>query len=327
MPEEAAHQDAVPDDVPLFPLELLAPPDPVRLPLPPPARPAPGVRLLRGAVYAVPDGGRPLETDLWLPEPADGPLPVVVFVHGGGWRSGLRDDVGPRFRHARPGPFARLAGSGTAVVCPDYRLSGEARFPAQLDDLRALLVWLRDRAGELGLDADRVVLWGESAGGHLAALTALTTGPAGHGGRAATVRGCVTWYAPTDLTRLAEDHPPGRFDPADPASREALLLGAAPAAAPGPARNASPALRVTPAAPPFLLLHGTEDEFVPCAQSDRLATALRAAGVPVEHVRVPGANHLWVGITEEEAERCFARTAEFAARHCGRGAGGQETGQ
>ncbi|MGW7790735.1 alpha/beta hydrolase fold domain-containing protein [Streptomyces tricolor] len=310
---------AVPDRHrgPDFPRELLAPPDPVRLPLPAPARPAPGVRLLRGAVYAVPDGSRPLEADLWLPEPARGPVPVVVFVHGGGWRTGLRDDLGPRFRHWRPGPFARLARSGPAVVCPDYRLSGEARHPAQLDDLRALLTWLRDRAGDLGLDPERVVLWGESAGGHLAALTALTT-PQGPGG-AATVRGCVTWYAPTDLTRLADDHAPGRFDPYDPATFEALLLGAAPAAAPGPARDASPALRVTPQAPPFLVLHGTGDELVPCAQSERLTAALRAARVPVDHVRVPGANHLWAGLAEEEVERCFDRTAAFAARHCAGG--------
>ncbi|MFF5532897.1 alpha/beta hydrolase fold domain-containing protein [Streptomyces cinerochromogenes] len=306
-----------PDRGPGFPRDLLAPPDPGHLPLPSPARPVPGVRLLRGAVYAVPDGARPLETDLWLPEPARGAVPVAVFVHGGAWRTGLRDDLGPRFRHWRPGPFARLALSGVAVACPDYRLSGEARHPAQLDDLRALLVWLRDRAGDLGIDPDRVVLWGESAGGHLAALTALTV-PHGSAGPA-TVRGCVTWYAPTDLTRLAEDHPPGRFDPHDPATFEALLLGAAPADAPGPARDASPALRVTPQAPPFLVLHGTRDELVPCAQGERLAEALRAARVPVDHVPVPGANHLWAGLTEDGVERCFARTAAFLARPCAGG--------
>lgn len=330
LPEEPVPEEPVPEDpmdqdpphegtapAPGFPLELLDPPDPLRLPLPSAARPVPGVRLVRGAVYAVPDGSRPLEADLWLPEEARGPVPVVVFVHGGGWRTGLRDDPGPRFRHWRPGPFARLALCGVAVACPDYRLSGEARHPAQVTDLRALLVWLRNRAADLGLDADRVVLWGESAGGHLAALAALTTAD----GRAgtATVRGCVTWYAPTDLTRLAEDQPPGRFDPRDPATSEALLLGAAPVDAPGRARDASPALRVTPQAPPFLVLHGTRDDLVPCAQSDRLAAALRAARVPVDHVRVPGANHLWVGAAEDEVERCFTRTAAFIARHCSGG--------
>ncbi|MCZ9343065.1 alpha/beta hydrolase, partial [Streptomyces sp. TRM76130] len=108
---------------------------------------------------------------------ATGPVPVVVFVHGGAWRTGLRDDLGPRFRDWAPGPFARLARAGFAVVCPDYRLSGEAPHPAQQDDLAALLAWLRARAADLGVDAARTVLWGESAGGHLAALTALTQPP------------------------------------------------------------------------------------------------------------------------------------------------------
>ncbi|AEY86885.1 putative esterase [Streptomyces hygroscopicus subsp. jinggangensis 5008] len=127
-----------------FPLRLLAPPDPATLPLPHPAHPAhpaDGARLLRGAVYAVPDGSRLLTVDLWLPEEAAPPVPVVVFVHGGAWRTGLRDDLGPRFRSWQPGPFARLARAGFAVACPDYRLSGEVPYPAQTDDLTASLAW------------------------------------------------------------------------------------------------------------------------------------------------------------------------------------------
>lgn len=126
-----------------FPFHLLAPPDPAALPLPHPAHPADGVRLLRGAVYAVPEGSRPLTVGLWLPEETAGPVPVVVFVHGGAWRTGLRDDLGPRFRHWHPGPFARLVRAGFAVACPDYRLSGEAppprpdRRPGRLPDLAA----------------------------------------------------------------------------------------------------------------------------------------------------------------------------------------------
>ncbi|WP_043633383.1 alpha/beta hydrolase [Nonomuraea candida] len=278
-----------------FPLELLAPPDPAVLPLPHPARPAPGVRLLRGAAYAVPDGVRPLELDLWLPEErAARPLPVVVFVHGGAWRTGLRDDPGPRLREWRPGPFARLVRAGFAVACPDYRLSGEACHPAQRDDLAAALAWLRTRATELCLDPDRTVLWGESAGGHLAALTALT--------RPAGVRGCVTWYAPTELDPTSTD--PGTF--------EARLLGAAPAADPARARDAGPVAHVTPQAPPFLLLHGAADTIVPCDQSVRLAGALRRAGVPAGLHLVDGADHLWVGASEAAVEDCFARTLDFA---------------
>ncbi|MCK2215708.1 alpha/beta hydrolase [Actinomadura sp. ATCC 31491] len=199
--------------------ELTAPPDPAALPLPAPAHPdGPGARLLRGAVYALRDGTRPLELDLWLPAGAAGPAPLVVFLHGGGWRRGLRGDFGPRFRHWRPGPPALLAGAGFAVACPAYRLSGEAPYPAQLDDVRAALGWLRARAGELAVDAARTVVWGESAGGHLAALAALTE---------PGVRGCVAWYPPTDLAALAADHD-GPLDPADPGARTRPCCWAAP---------------------------------------------------------------------------------------------------
>ncbi|MER6347855.1 alpha/beta hydrolase fold domain-containing protein [Streptomyces sp. NPDC001595] len=301
--------------VPSFPLELLAPPDPARLPLPPAAGPDAGTRLLRGAVYAVPEGSRPLELDLWLPAEPSGPVPVLVFVHGGAWRTGLREDLGPRFRHWSPGPFARLARAGFAVACPDYRLSGEAPYPAQRDDLHTALAWLHTRSAELGLDTTRTVLWGESAGGHLAALAALTA--ADRPEPTATVRGCAVWYAPSDLVRLVEDHPAGAYDPADPGTFEALLIGAALTDAPERARAASPVHAVTADAPPFLVLHGTADGIVPFAQGERLATALREAGAEADLRPVAGGDHLWVGVPEEDVEDCFSTTLDFAARCTG----------
>ncbi|MCX5414634.1 alpha/beta hydrolase [Streptomyces sp. NBC_00059] len=291
--------------LPPFPFELLAPPDPATLALPPVATPEPGVELLRGAVYAVPDGSRPLELDLWRPAGADGPVPVIVFVHGGGWRTGRRDDMGPRFRTWRPGPFARLVQAGFAVACVDYRLSGEAHFPAQRDDLAAALSWLRVRADELAVDRSRIVLWGESAGAHLAALAALTSAEDG------AVRGCVCWYGPSDLGALAEDHG-GRFDAGDPTTREARLLGAAPAADEELARAASPVAHVSADSPAFLLLHGTDDTLVPSRQSVRLADALRAAGAPVELRLIEGAQHLWVGLPDEAVTECFEGSVAFA---------------
>jgi acetyl esterase/lipase len=294
-----------------FPLHLLASPDPAELSLPHPARPATGVRLLRGAVYAFPDGSRPLTVDLWLPEYATGPVPVVVFVHGGGWRKGMRDDVGPRFRDWQPGPYARLVQAGFAVACPDYRLSGEAPHPAQTDDLAAVLAWLHTRAADLNLDTARTVLWGESAGGHLAALTALTQHTRSE---SATVTGCVTWYAPSDLTALAEDHPEGAYDTQDPASRESLLLGGALADRTEQARDASPVTHVSPDAPPFLILHGTDDALVPARQSVRLAEALQAAGHHPDLRLLTGGNHLWVGLSDEDVEDCYIRTLDFARR-------------
>ncbi|GAB2861715.1 hypothetical protein GCM10022221_71740 [Actinocorallia aurea] len=294
-----------------FPFELLAPPDPAVLPLPPAASPEQGVRFVGGAVYDVPEGGRPLELDLWLPAEPTSAVPVIVFVHGGAWRGGLRADPGPRFRSWRPGPFARLVRAGFAVACPDYRLSGEAVHPAQRDDLGRVLDWLHTRSAELGLDTSRIVLWGESAGGHLAALTALTR-PWTSG---AELSGCIAWYAPSDLTALAEDSG-GGFDPASPGTFEALFLGAPPASAPDRAADASPALQVSSGAPAFLLLHGTADSLVPYPQSERLTAALTAAGVPVEFHPVPGADHLWTGVPDTTVTACFEHSLAFAQAVC-----------
>ncbi|NEB81757.1 alpha/beta hydrolase, partial [Streptomyces sp. SID14478] len=156
-------------------LGIIGAPHPDVAPLPPAAGRAHGVRVLRGVPYGVVDGGRPLELDLWLPGPqAQLPAPLVLFVHGGAWRRGRRDDMGVRTRQWEPGPFERIAAAGCAVACVDYRLSGEATFPAPLDDLRDALRWLGVRAQELGIDPRRTVVWGESAGAHLASLLALT---------------------------------------------------------------------------------------------------------------------------------------------------------
>ncbi|WP_328498616.1 alpha/beta hydrolase [Streptomyces sp. NBC_00414] len=288
---------------------LLAPADPIRLPLPPAARPAPGVRLLRGVPYLVPDGHRPLELDLWLPENPTGPLPVIVFVHGGAWRTGLRDDPGPAFRSWQPGPFARLAQAGFAVACPGYRLSGEAVHPTQVDDLSAASAWLHARSGELGLDTARTVVWGESAGGHLAALLALTSPR--RNPSVPPMTGCVTWYAPTDLVALAED-------PADGHTFEAMMVGGAPADMPDRTRDASPVHHAGADAPPFLILHGTRDHIVPSDQGVRLAAALRDAGTPADLRLIDGADHLWYGLPDAEVERCFALSLEFSRERTAR---------
>ncbi|MGP3973195.1 alpha/beta hydrolase fold domain-containing protein [Streptomyces sp. 8N114] len=279
-------------------LKQIPAPHPDEAPLPPAASLG-GIRLLRGVPYAVPDGSRPLELDLWLPE---GPAPVVLYVHGGAWRRGRRDDLGMRTRDWDPGPFHRLAAAGLAVACVDYRLSGEALFPAPLDDLRAALRWLTLRSAELAIDTDRTVVWGESAGGHLAALLALTHPQP-------SLAGAVIWYAPTDLTA-----PRGGFSPDAANTPEAALLGAAPAARAELARAASPLAQVHAAAPPFFLAHGTEDTMVSPSHSEDLATALRAAGVPAHLHLIPGADHAWYGAPTTEVDNLFAASQQFAAQ-------------
>jgi acetyl esterase/lipase len=246
----------------------------------PPVRRVPDVR------YAEVPGFRPLELDLYLPE-GDGPWPVVVHAHGGGWRRGSRRDPLPAMGQDF---YESLAARGFAVAAADYRLSGEARFPAPLEDVRAAFGWVRDHAAEHGLDAGRVFGWGDSAGGHLVLLAALTGAP---------VRGVVAWFPVTDLLGLPGDvAAAGGAPDAGPDSREALLLGAPAASVPGLARQASPVTHASAAAPPVLLMHGAADDLVPPAQSIRLAQALRAAGAPVELELVPGATHMWHGASD-----------------------------
>jgi acetyl esterase/lipase len=295
------------------------PPPAHELPLPAPRPGAGGTRLLLGVPYAAIPGVRPLELDLVLPPAGGGPAPVTLFLHGGGWRLGSRHSAGPAFRDPDETPFEQVAAAGIAVASIDYRLSGEATWPAQLHDAKAAVRWLRTRAVDLGVDPGRVAAWGESAGGHLAALLGLTGGDAqlegevGATGPSSAVDAVVAWYAPSDVAAVATDK---GADPADPTSREAQLLGAAPTAVPERARQASPLSHVSPAAPPFLLLHGDSDRLVPCVQSERLHRALVAAGVEAELEVHPGADHMWLGAPEAPGW-ALHRTITALRRHLG----------
>jgi acetyl esterase/lipase len=238
-------------------------------------------------VYAEREGFRALELDLMRPagSPRDSRAPLLVYVHGGGWRVSHRSRAPRETRPWARGFFERLTDAGFVVAAPDYRFSGEAHFPAQLDDVLTALSWLSEHADELGVDARRTSLWGASAGGQLAALAALrSTDP--------PIRAAVCWYPVTDLLAL---------DLASTDSYEAHLLG-------GPigehlelAKAASPVAHVHAGAPPLLLQHGDADTWVPCDQSVRLAAAWRAAGAPVELEIIPGADHFFGGAPDVEA--------------------------
>jgi acetyl esterase/lipase len=289
-----------------------APRAPAPAPLPPPVR-ADGLTMWRAVEYTVVPGHRPLLLDIVRPD-STAEIPLVVFLHGGGWRVGSRSAMGPMFAGWDPSPFVELASAGFAVASLDYRLSGEATFPAPLDDVRAGLDWLAGHTGELGLARERWALWGESAGGHLAALAALTGPGVPDGQRVAAV---VDWYGPSDLTRLAEDAAATGIsitDPGAPDSREALLLGGLVAARADAARAASPVAHVHPDAPPFLLRHGTADRFVPVRQSERLAKALRGVGAAVRLDLVEGADHLWLG-DPHAARTAFDDAVAFLREH------------
>ncbi|HET6824545.1 MAG TPA: alpha/beta hydrolase [Amnibacterium sp.] len=261
--------------------------------------------VVRDVVYAELPGFRPLTLDLHLPDAR--PAPVVVFVHGGGWRLGSRRTFTPGLSEAES--FGRITAAGFAVAAVDHRLSGEAVFPAPVDDVVAAVRWLRAHGPERGVDAARAVLWGESSGAHLAALAAIRE-PDG-------VAGVVDWYGPADLTRLGRDlfpADPDRFD-RDPRTREAGLLGGPVGERRDLAAAASPARQVRPGLPPFLVAHGEADDLMPIAQSEALVAALTAHGVPAEFIRVPSAGHFWRGAADVGS--LFAAALAFASRVTG----------
>jgi acetyl esterase/lipase len=221
----------------------------------------------------------------------------VVHVHGGGWRRGSR-------RHPLPALGGRfyqgLAAGGIAVAAIDYRLSGEARYPAAVQDVRAAVAWARSALPGYGITPGPLVLWGDSAGGQLALLAALTAAVPGSTG----VDGVVAWFPVTDLAGL---HGPGDDD--DPQTREAQFLGAPPARVPDLAREASPITHVHAGAPPVLLMHGDSDVMVPADQSIRFARALNGAGGRATLELVPGASHFWDGAADVPG--IVARSAAF----------------
>jgi acetyl esterase/lipase len=146
---------------------------------------------IREIDFAQPEGFRSLSLDLRTPDAEAAPL--VVFLHGGGWLRGGRKVFTPGISDAQS--FDRIVAAGFAIASCEYRLSGEARFPAQLDDVNAALAWLRASGAEYGVDASRIVLWGVSVGATLAALAGL---------RRDDIRGVVDWFGPADLFAMAE---------------------------------------------------------------------------------------------------------------------------
>lgn len=259
-------------------------------------------------------GARPLRLDLYLPEPRGRgpatPLPLVIWVHGGAWREGDK----------APTPAAALVARGYAVASVAYRLSQEARFPAQIADCKAGVRFLRANAEKYGLDPDRFGAWGPSAGGHLVALLGTADHVrewdklvGDHPDVSSRVQAVCDWFGPTDLTKMAVQAPPGSpIDHNAPDAPEARLIGGPVQQNKEKAARANPITYVTKNAPPFLIQHGDRDTIVPFGQSELLHEALKNAGVPVTFERVAGAGH--GGPAFDSPER-FERVTAFFDKH------------
>jgi len=244
-----------------------------------------GVKKLADLDYA--GAGNPRQTlDLYLPEKREGgdPLPVVVFIHGGGWQNGDKSGGG-----ARVAPLVATGKYAGASV--GYRLSGEAQWPAQIHDCKAAIRWIKAHAAEYGLDPDRIAVWGSSAGGHLVAMLGVSNGVDGlegcigsHMDKDAKVKCVVDFFGPSEMLTMGGTHDA-------PDSPEARLIGGPLQENPDKARNASPIEHVTPDDAPSLIVHGDQDAVVPYAQSRALEKKLEAAGVSVVFVTVEGGGH------------------------------------
>lgn len=213
-----------------------------------------------------------------------GPFPAIICVHAGGWVGGNRKQM--------KGTIEALARRGYVAVSPDYRLAPQDPFPAQIEDCKAAVRWLRANAKKHCIDRQRIGVFGFSAGGHLACLLGVTgkdDGLEGNGGNAehsSAVQAVVSFFGPTDFTQ------PVWSEKVRQRHLEPFLGGKAVEKA-DVYRRASPLTYAGKNAPPFLFVHGTADDIVPMQQSEEMVKKLRQAGVSARLIAVEGEGHGW----------------------------------
>ncbi len=253
-------------------------------------------------------GGVDLQLDIYRPN-ENTTRTAILYLHGGGWRVGERAAMRPIAR--------RMAEFGFVGLPAQYRLTGEAPWPAQIHDVKAAIRWTRSNADRLGVDPGRIVLWGSSAGAHLALLAAGTPndpafeGDVGPAGVSSAVQAVIAVHAPTSFY----------VGPRDLSHSSAIDALMGPGATEADARAASPLTHVSADFPPTLLLHGTNDRVVHHSSSQRMLDALRAAKAPADMHLFHGQNHGFEAIPSVrdvitvEAAYFLDRTLVSPAKH------------
>jgi acetyl esterase/lipase len=278
---------------------------------------ADGVTSNADVTYSSIPGFRPMVVDIYMPPKKGGPKPLILYIHGGGWVTGHMRHSGALSNF--PAVLAKLASEGFVVASLEYRLSGEAPFPAQLQDARAAIRFLKANAEQYGIDQARVGVWGGSAGGHLTALVALSCGdasldaaPAAAGSEC--VQSAVTWYGVFDFApMLARSAGNESLNSAENGLLRCTLATCTEQAV----KAASPTSYIDAKDPPFLLIHGVADAVVPVAQSRDAEAKMKAAGMAVESIYIPGVDHSFIGSTaaETRAATLKATNATFDFFH------------
>jgi acetyl esterase/lipase len=247
----------------------------------PPRKIAPSYRDL---AY-VPGGHERQKLDLYLPREGEN-FPLIVYIHGGAFLAGSKEQGVP----------VEYVQKGYAVASINYRLSQHAKFPAQIEDCKAAVRWLRCHAKEYRIDPNQIAAWGPSAGGYLAAMLGVT-GDVKEFDKgdnlefSSAVQAVVDYFGPTDFLQMDAHRLPGGMVHNTPDSPASLLIGGPIQENKEKVQKANPITYVSKNDPPFLIVHGDQDPVVPYHQSVLLETALKEAGVPVIFYTVKGAGH------------------------------------
>lgn len=276
------------------------------------ATPPKDVELVTDIVFGQ-GGGRDLKLNITRPREPAGRMPVMVFIHGGGWSAGDRKDFHPlMFQFSKAGIFC---------VSVQYRFAPKERFPAQIEDVKCAVRWLRANADQYHIDTTRMIAFGGSAGAHLAALLATTAdvpefeGTGGNAGQSSAVNAAICLAGPYDLALGYQSSVRQRKAEADTV-RGLLrsLLGGTLDQVPDAYRRASPITYARSASPPLLLVHGEDDPLVLIEQAEVFARKLQEAGAPVQFLRLPGGTHDSFGPEQDKAIRTMM---DFARKQLG----------
>jgi len=265
-----------------------------------------GVTAAADIIYSQPLHYRPLRLDLYRPEGRHGPLPLIIHVHGGAWVTGTKRHGGPIKDF--PAVLAQFAAKGFVVASIEYRLDGEAHFPAAIQDVKSAIRFLRLHAKDYGIDPTRVGIFGGSAGGQLSALASTSCGveplePTAdrNASDLPTPSDCVqagvSWYGVHDFATVPT--PPGQTGPAP-------YLGCEGGCSKDALAFASPITYVDANDPPMLLIHGLADTLVAVSQTQEFEAALKSAHVPVEAIYIPNVDHGFVGKRDADTARANA---------------------